>query len=312
MAFKSIRVGKHIVNQSGVRTFADPRTTVIIEAVVLSVHYPDDEDRIGDQRCITCDVRTIGLQSRSFKRVPVFQYVHGLWDEDTYVPRATAQHIGGGSLQTDASDAVAPTPAELCDGDHVLLGFLDGSLAKPFIWPVQVPHPATRAVASSSDGRKRRIRHHGTLIEIDKNGSITIDARGAAKQELGPLGTEVSTSGTGGAVTIVTKSAVGLENKVELDVSGKVTVTGAEVTLTGPAATPDVLTKYTSLAAAMNTLQLAVTTWLATHDPAINPGAPPSYAAADITMLVTLVKVWQQTLLQWALPAAHTSITKGG
>jgi hypothetical protein len=194
----------------------------------------------------------------------------------------------------------------------VLVGFLDGSIAKPFIWPVQVPHPATRNSANSSDGRKRRIRHHGTLIEIDKNGSIAIDARGAARQTLGPSGTEVSASGTGGAVTVITKNAVGLESKVELDTTGKVTVSGAGITLTGPDATPDYLVKYTSLAAAMNGLLIATTAWLAINDPKINPGAPPTYAAANIADLVTLIGAWQIALAQWTLPTAHTAITQGG
>lgn len=212
-------------NQPGVRSGPDAKVNQVVEAVVLAVYYPDEDDRIDtDQTCITCDVRTIGRQVRHISRVPVFQPNNGLFDEDSWVPRASTQDITGGTLQTEVDTSQKPTPAQDMDGDHVLVGFLDGAVAKPFIWPISIPHPVARNRAQSSDGRRRRIRYNGVLIEIDNDGNLLLDARGAAKEALGPNGTEVSNSGTGGTVKLITKDATGAESQVYLDQLGNVEV----------------------------------------------------------------------------------------
>ena len=217
--YSAAQMGRN-VNQSGICNAPERKIDGTVEAVVLAVYYPDEETRL-EQTCITADVRTLGRQTRILSKVPVFQPIAGLFDEDTYVPRGTSQAIDGSTLQTEAGTH-APTPAEIQDGDRVLVGFLDSTNAKPFIWPVQVPHPAKRTSLSAAGGRRRRIRHNGTLLEIDNVGSLLLDARGAAQDTLGERGTEVSSSGTGGVVEAVTKDAAGAESRVKLDASGGV------------------------------------------------------------------------------------------
>lgn len=230
--FESLSIGGTTI-QAGVRTSPPARFYANTEAVVLKVYYPDQEDRIDGQTTITCDVRTIGRSPRHLSRVPVLQLQAGLFDEDTWVPRAAAQAIDGSTLQvercpTDAEggDKVSPTPAELMDGDRVLVGFFEGSVARPFIWPIGVPHPNARNTAQSTNGRRRRIRHHGSLLEFDDAGNVTIDGRGAAKEELGARGTEVSNSGVGGKVLLITKDGSAAETKTELDEQGNIRLVG--------------------------------------------------------------------------------------
>ena len=182
------------------------------KALVLSVYYPEEDDRSfaasGGQSCITCDVRTIGLKPRYLHRVPIYQRTHGLWDEDLFIPRAATQNIEGGDLVTEQASTGAafasPTPAESTDASVVLLGFLDGSPAQPFIYPVEIPHRHAKNLPTKANGRVKRIRHSGVLMEWDQDGNWTLDASGAAKQSLGTKGAEVSASGTAGIITIKT------------------------------------------------------------------------------------------------------------
>jgi hypothetical protein len=194
------------------------------KALVLSVYYPEEDDRSfaanGGQSCITCDVRTIGLKPRYLHRVPIYQRTHGLWDEDLFVPRAATQNIEGGALATEQASSgkefTSVTPAESTDASVVLLGFLDGSPAQPFIYPVEIPHRHAKNLPAKANGRVRRIRHSGVLMEWDKDGNWTLDASGAAKQSLGTKGVEVSNSGTAGIVTIKTNDGTD-ESSIVLD-----------------------------------------------------------------------------------------------
>jgi hypothetical protein len=195
----------------------------VTEAVVLTVYFPEEDDRSlvnGIQKCITCDVRTIGLKPRYLSRVPVFQSAHGLYDEDLFTPRPSRQNITGGTMRTEQSGTGKPTAGENLDGDHVLVGFLENSPARPFIYPIQIPHPNARNLPSQSAGHVRRIRHNGVLVQWDADGNWSVDARGAAKTILGSSGTEESNSGSGGAITLQTKDGAGDESSITLDTSG--------------------------------------------------------------------------------------------
>lgn len=217
------------VIQSGINSGGDDDrwANMVVEAVVLAVYYPSEDTRswaAGTQKAITCDVRTLGLTPRFLHRVPVFQALHGLWDEDLYVPRAAAQDITGGALSTDGSSG-PPTTAENMDADHVLVGFLQNSPNQPFIYPIQIPHPQSRRTVEQTAGRIRRIRFNGSILEIDGDGNVTIDATGAAKNAFGAKGVEVSNSGVGGIVTVKTKDAAGAVSSIVLDALGGIKIT---------------------------------------------------------------------------------------
>lgn len=202
--------------QSGVysrpaNAYHEPNNTQgwITRAVVLQVYYPEDDDLSGWtsgglQRAITCDVRTYGAYSRELTRIPVLQLNHGLWDQNVYIPRAARVNITGGDFVPRPSKTKGPTAAEDLDGDHVLIAFLDNHPDQAVILPYSLPHPKSNYSPTKADGRVRRIRHNGALIEFDKDGNLGIDATGAAKPDLKKDGSEDSNSGTGGQITIST------------------------------------------------------------------------------------------------------------
>jgi hypothetical protein len=203
------------------------------EGIVIAVYYPDEESRSwakGTQKCVTCDVRLVGVTGKAkyVPRAEVLQAQHGLHDEDLWIPRAAAQNIEGGSLVVQAKGTGAGTkltPGESVDADHVLVTWLDNNPNRPVILPYCVPHPNTRRPLTSSQGRVRRIRHHGVQVEWDKDGNWTLDATGAAKQVLGAKGTETSNSGTGGKITMTTKDGAGATSTFLMDHLGGVKVT---------------------------------------------------------------------------------------
>jgi len=226
------------VLQSAVHNSGDPDdwhdsvSGYITRAVITKVYYPDDSSW-GDKgwaagkiiKPLCCDVRTYGRSgTRPLYRVPFCQLVAGLFDEDTYVPRDARQHIEGGTLTTGSDpNGTRPTPAELMDGDHVLVGFLENDPFQPVILPFCLSHPGMRNPPQQADGRRRRIRFNGALIELDKNGNIVLDAAEAAKDELGARGTETPNLGDGGNVTIKTKTSGGSDVQIKLDAAtGKV------------------------------------------------------------------------------------------
>ena len=198
------------------------------EAVVLAIHYPENEIRkVGRQSCITADVRVIGLTSKQLFRVPILQAVHGIFDEDLVVPRSSAQAIDGSILENNpkGTTGTKATQAELQDGDHVIICYLDGVVSKPRILPIQAPHPNARNLPLKANGRVRRIRHNGTLLEWDKDGNWTLDATTAAQSSLGAKGTETSNSGTGGKITLKTKDGAGAQSTIYMDNQGGVKIT---------------------------------------------------------------------------------------
>lgn len=222
------------VIQAGCRTsWTDiPFSGYWSRAVVLQVYFSDSPTWAARGwmaqgiRCVCADVRLYGRMSRVLSRVPVLQRVHSLHDEDLWIPRAARQNIGGGTLVVAASATQALTPAEKLDADHVIVAFLENDTGQPVILPLTAGHPAAAAIKASG-GRVRRIRHHGTAIDWDASGNLTLDARGAAAETLGAKGAEVSTSGTGGKIVIETKDGAGAVSSVQLDNLGGVALVDA-------------------------------------------------------------------------------------
>lgn len=197
----------------------------ITRAVVLQTYYADEDSRSTwlktNQKCVLCDVRTYGRYSRPLFKVPVLQRSHGLWDADIYVPRGSKVNIEGGACVPMPSDQQGPTSAERLDGDHVLIGFMDNDPQQPVILPFVLAHPASRYTPKATDGRVRRIRHNGVLVEWDKDANFKIDATGAAKADLLNTGAEVSNSGIGGQVTLVTTNGVN-QTSIHLNAAGQI------------------------------------------------------------------------------------------
>jgi hypothetical protein len=199
---------------------------------ILQIYYADDSSWDDDNRSwcrgnikgLYADVRVYGKVNTTLYRVPVMQRVHGMHDEDVYLPRPAAHDIGGGSLTILPSDSGQPTPAHRMDADPCIVAFLGNQPTRPVVLPFGPAHSASKRTLNSSDGRVRRIRINGTMIEWGSGGNLTIDATEAAKADLDAGGGEVSNSGTGGQITIKTTDALGGESSVVLDTTGGVTI----------------------------------------------------------------------------------------
>jgi hypothetical protein len=199
--------------------------SLVTRAVVLAVYFVDEDTRNewvkGKQRSVLCDVRTYGRVNRVLTKVPVLQRTRGLWDEDTYIPRASSKNLDGGPLKADGAGM---TPAEKMDGDHVLIAFLDGDPSQPVVLPYCLAHPESNNKAEKAHGRRRRIRHSGVLIEWSEDGDLTIDATEAAKSELGAKGIEQPNSGTTGKITLVTQDGAGKKTSIRLNNLGQILI----------------------------------------------------------------------------------------
>lgn len=206
-----------------------------VECVVESLYYTDEDDRNGhtknQQRTLMVDVRTMGKRCQQFRWVPVLQRAQGLWDEDLYIPRPSTQDIDGGTFSTGsaAKDEAIPTAAESMDGDRGILLFLENDPARPVFLPYSQGHPKTNTPRKAEDGRVRRIRHAGVLMEWSEDGNWTLDATNAALQALGEKGAEQPNSGTTGVVTLKTKDGSGAELHLILDETGRATLQAPDI-----------------------------------------------------------------------------------
>lgn len=93
-------------------------------------------------------------------------------------PRATAAMVGGGAIDPQ-------NPAQM-DGDHVIIGFLDGRDAQPVILGF-LPHPqADAGNESAAIGHRQRLhlvdgdphftKHHGCYFGVSDSGDVVLDA----------------------------------------------------------------------------------------------------------------------------------------
>lgn len=201
-----------------------------VEVVVEATYYTDEDTRNAvtknNQRTLMVDVRTLGAHSRQARWIPVLQRTQGLWDEDTVIPRPTKLDIDGNNLSTGSAakgDSKA-TPAESMDGDRGLIIFLEMNPAKPAFLPYSQGHPKTNNPRKAADGRVKRMRHAGVLMEWSEDGNFTIDATEAAQQDLDSSGNEQANNGTGGIVTVKTKDGDGAELHLILDEKGDVSL----------------------------------------------------------------------------------------
>jgi hypothetical protein len=206
----------------------------ITRAVVLQTYYADEDQRFGKtagapsggfpsktQKAVLCDVRTYGRYSRVLPKVPVLQRIHGVWDQDIYIPRGARTNITGGDLVSDPSDNKQPTSAEQMDGDHVLVGFLENDPQQPVVLPFVMAHPNSGYTPEQAGGRVRRIRHNGTLVEWDGAGNLTLDATGSAAADIRTDGAETSNSGVGGQITLVTSDGSN-QTSIHLNAAGQI------------------------------------------------------------------------------------------
>jgi len=248
-----------------------------VRALVLAVYYPEEDVRVqsGDW-AVVCDVRTLGSKQRYLAKVPIYPLCGGLFDEDIRIPRACSIDVNTGVLATESGgpSSQLPSGASSTDGDVVMLWFENGDPMKPFIMPFGPPHPRRNNKPVKSEGRVRRIRHNGTIIEIDKDGNVTIDASAAKTDALAADGSQVANA-SGGNITIKTNASPGLLNLQEATdfvIKGNAWKTEFDKVLdqlsiwakaAGAATTPPV--PSTTLEDAISAFKSAVSTWLSSR-----------------------------------------------
>lgn len=171
------------------------RTTgQLIRGVVLATYVTDDPDHpetpegTEDNRIPTavyCDVLCYssipGMRYIALQQVMVLQDPGGMHSGRIWKPRAATMDISQAELDVDGPSEVADM-----DGDHVLIGFIEGNPNEPVIIG-GVPHPS-RDLGNEERATGRRLRlkledgdpslakHHGTFWGVGDNGDWVLDS----------------------------------------------------------------------------------------------------------------------------------------
>lgn len=164
-----------------------PLAGALVRGVVLKVYTYGDIDplRNTNYNGIYADVLAYGQALSSptiiIRRALVCTTKSGVYEGDIWIPRGTSQN-----LQTrQAVDVGQILDPRQLDGDHVLVGFIDGTLTTPVI-VAQLPHPqADRNVDATEIGERiktlnteeavRYWRHHGSFFGLDQDGNFNVN-----------------------------------------------------------------------------------------------------------------------------------------
>lgn len=167
-------------------------------ALVVNTRVVGEEGQVRNLS-VECDLLLVRTNI-TIQNVPVAQKQHGVNNvHDLWVPRATTRAINGAELNLDrqvsrrgTANPVPPTPLDQCDGDMVLLDFIEGDIAWPIITHA-LTHERTNRVlragqgwregSSDERGHPRRdelyFHHYGAELRINEQGDLLIDTVGA-------------------------------------------------------------------------------------------------------------------------------------
>lgn len=162
------------------RAGSDPRGEgrqafgLFVRGVVTAVRFPD-QHITGDVPasavpCVLCDVVVFEPRLKTELRdVPILVQSGGYAEQEVWVPKAATKDIDGGTLDLLGKGGTA---AHDCDGDQVVVGFLGGDLAQPFIIG-QLTHPRTTQRPTDQSVRWSRLLA-GSRVSIATDGTVTI------------------------------------------------------------------------------------------------------------------------------------------
>lgn len=217
--WKSSKVGSARI-QSGIPMRAvNPRyeqaNGLLFRGVVTATYVIDDPEHPSltldpnvPPVAVYCDVLVYSSMANQrfsmLKQVLVSQEVGAMHHGRIYKPKATTVDIASQTLDPDH----ASNPANM-DGDHVLVGFIDGSTNTPVILR-GIPHPSrdvgntgkeigNRMQLKVADGDPDFWKHHGSYYGIEDNGDYTVDTTFANSGEVDAGGVEPAppTDGSG-------------------------------------------------------------------------------------------------------------------
>lgn len=161
---------------------------------------------------VECDVILVRTQL-SILNVPVAQKQHGVNNvHDLWVPRATTRTFDGRPLNLNrqvsrrGTPIGPPTPFDQCDGDMVLLDFIEGDIAWPIITHAVTHERTNRLLKKGAGWREGQTdergspradeyytHHYGAELRINEQGDVLVDTAAAYSDPV----TEVSVPGIG-------------------------------------------------------------------------------------------------------------------
>jgi len=173
-------------------------------ALVVNTNVTDEQDELGPQYAVECDVLLVGSGERLLG-VHVLQRQHGINNvHDLWIPRPSTRVISGnGDLNLVAAVSrrgtrIGPmTPFDDTDGDMVLVSFIEGRQD----WPIIVgalPHQRTNRIVIAGEGwaegsgatqrgvpekNEYYVHHNGAEIRVNGSGEVLIDTVGAYTDE---------------------------------------------------------------------------------------------------------------------------------
>lgn len=179
---------------------------LLVRGVVLKAHVYDDlatplKSSPGvQQNAIYCDVLVYaGLSgNRTFLLTNCLWPGPGLHDGDVQIPRATTMDVTSAAAGVNVNSGTDPANM---DGDHVLVGFMDGDVSLPVIL-CRIPHPRAdvgtiavdvlghRVRTFKRDAHQRLWRHHGSYWGTSSFGDYVVDTTRANDGTLQPNGEE--------------------------------------------------------------------------------------------------------------------------
>lgn len=118
-----------------------------------------------------------GMKANLLQRCLVPVGRGGVHDNKPWIPRAATRNLATGEVFTMSSINKFGDPANL-DGDHVLVGFIDGDLGLPIVLQ-GLPHPRAQLKARTYHGESEVLYHRGVQFGVDAQGNVVIDARDA-------------------------------------------------------------------------------------------------------------------------------------
>lgn len=197
------------------------RGVVVATYVIDDPHYPKTsvtDAAAQDPVAVYCDVLCYssvpGMRWVPLAKVMVTQDKGSIHNGRVWKPKAAKIDVLQNKLQLDG----ATNPAYL-DGDHVLIGFLDGHKNQPIILG-GIPHPSHnignlkrskghRNQLKVADGDPDFFKHHGTFYGIDTNGDWLTDTTFANDGTLDATGHEANppTDGKGAQKALLPQDA---------------------------------------------------------------------------------------------------------
>jgi hypothetical protein len=232
-------MGRDHVPQSGIqwRPVDKPheamKTSHLMRGVVVATYLLDNthhpyasvDPTLSKPTAVYCDVlcysNITGQKWVAIPKAMVLQDKGNMHSGRVWKPKASTMNVTGILFEANGGT----NPANF-DGDHVLVGFIDGLKSMPMILG-GVPHPSRdlgnedravghRTYLKLADGDPDIFRHHGSFYGIDDTGDFVVNSTCANDGDILPDGTEKPppVDGTGAQRHYLPQDA---EHLIELD-----------------------------------------------------------------------------------------------